>query len=162
MSARPPLVMVAAVGRLGAIGKAGGLPWSLPEDLRHFKARTLGHAIVMGRRTWESIGRPLPGRTSVVVSRGRPAVPAGVLLADSLDEAIALARAVDPEPIVIGGGVLYAAAMPLATRLVLTEVDQEVEGADTFFPEVPAEFQEVARRAGETPGVTFVEYVRSP
>ncbi len=162
MSARAPLTLVAAVGRGGAIGKAGALPWHLPEDLRHFKAATSGHAIVMGRRTWDSIGRALPGRTSIVVSRTQPSLPEGVLGAESLEAALALARAVDPEPRVIGGGILYAAAMPLATRLDLTEVDLEVEGADAFFPAIPGDFREVGRRAGETPGVTFVEYVRPP
>lgn len=157
---RAPLAMIAAVGPGRVIGKDGGLPWRLPEDLRHFKAATMGHAIVMGRRTWDSIGRPLPGRTSVVVSRGRPTLPDGIVLAHDLDEALRRARAVDAEPLIIGGGGVYAEAMPLATRLLVTEVEVEVEGGDAFFPPIPPDFREVSRRPGETPGVTFVEYVR--
>lgn len=161
MSGRhPPLAMIVAVGPGGVIGREGGLPWHLPEDLRHFKAETTGHAIVMGRRTWDSIGRALPGRTSVVVSRGQPALPAGVLLAHDLDDAVRRAREVDPEPMIIGGGAIYAAAMPYATRLLVTRVDLPVAGGDAFFPAIPGDFREVARRPGATPGVTFVTYER--
>jgi dihydrofolate reductase len=158
--ARAPLAMIVGVARGGVIGRAGGLPWHLPEDLRHFKAATTGHAIIMGRRTWESIGRALPGRTSVVVSTRELDLPPGVLSARDLDAALHRARAVDPEPFVIGGATLYQAAMPLATRLSVTEIDLEVPDGDTFFPAVPGDFREVSRRAGATPGLVFVEYVR--
>lgn len=157
---RAPLAMIVAIGQGGVIGKDGGLPWHLPEDLRHFKAETTGHAIVMGRRTWESIGRVLPGRTSVVVSRGRPPLPEGVLLAHDVDDAVRRAREIDPEPMIIGGGDVYAAAMPLATRLLVTEVDLAVDGGDAYFPAIPGDFREVSRRPGATPGVTFVTLVR--
>jgi dihydrofolate reductase len=162
MNTRAPLAMIVAMARGRVIGKDGTLPWRLPEDLQHFKAQTIGHAIIMGRLTWASIGRALPGRTSVVVSRTSPALPEGVLCAESVETAIALARAVDDEPFVIGGGALYEAALPAATRLLVTELDKDVEGGDTFFPPLPEGFQEVERRPGTTPHVSFVEYVRRP
>ncbi len=152
--------MVVAVGHRSVIGRGGALPWHLPEDLRHFKATTTGHAMIMGRLTWASIGRALPGRTSIVVSRRELDLPPGVLLACEIHVALSLARAVDPEPFVIGGGSIYLAAMPHATRLSVTEVDLDVPGGDAFFPAIPDDFREVSRRAGTTPGVAFVEYVR--
>lgn len=149
------------MARDGAIGKEGGLPWSIPEDLRHFKAKTLGHAMVMGRKTWQSIRRALPGRTSIVVSRGPLDLPAGVLLERSLEAALERARTFDSEPRVIGGGELYRLAMPTATVLHITHVDRVVEGCDTFFPPIdPQLFAPVERHVGETPGVEFVEYQR--
>jgi dihydrofolate reductase len=120
----------------------------------------MGHAMIMGRRTWASIGRALPGRTSVVLSSQRLPLTDGVLAARDLDEELRLARAVDPEPIVIGGGAVYAAAMPRTTRILLTAIDQDVPDGDAFFPPVGAGFREVSRRAGVTPGVTFVELRR--
>lgn len=155
-----PLGIIVGVARGGVIGRGGVLPWHLPEDLRHFKATTTGHAIIMGRRTWASIGRALPGRTSIVVSSGELDLPPGVIGARDLDAALARARDVDPEPYVIGGARLYEAAMPLATRLSVTEIDLEVPDGDTFFPPIPGDFREVSRRAGATPGLVFVEYVR--
>lgn len=131
---RPRLELVAAVAANGVIGRAGQLPWHLPDDLRHFKALTTGHPILMGRRTFESIGRPLPGRRSIVVSTTLAAPPApGVEVADSLGRALELAAASPGPAYVIGGGVLYAAALPLASALHLTELDEPVEG-DAFFP----------------------------
>src|SRR5690606_21247289 len=151
--------MIVAVGRGGVIGRDGALPWHVPEDLKHFKASTMGHAMIMGRRTWDSIGRALPGRTSIVLSRGAPELPEGVHHAQDLDGALRIARALDPEPVVIGGAAVYRAAMPLATRILLTEIDQDVEGGDVFFPPIGPAFVEVGRRPGTTPGVTFVELV---
>lgn len=107
------------------------MPWHLPADLKHFKAVTMGHPVVMGRRTFESIGRPLPGRRNVVISRGRPVLPEPVVLAASLEEA--LGQCDDEVVMVIGGGEIYTQAMPLATRMELTFIDTAVE-ADTFFP----------------------------
>ncbi len=154
------LAIVVAVARNGVIGKDGGLPWRLPEDLKHFRAVTTGHAIVMGRKTWDSIGRPLPQRRSIVVTRDPTFAAVGAEVAHDLGVALDLAFATDDEPRVIGGGQIYAAALPLATALYLTEVDQDVDG-DVFFPTVDrAAFREVARRTGETPGVTFVELRR--
>ncbi len=124
--------VIAAVAENGVIGKDGALPWRLPDDLRRFKALTMGKPIIMGRRTWESIGRPLPGRTSVVLSRhGRIGHP-GVVTHSSLDAALAALAAAE-EVLVIGGAALYAEAMPRADRLYLTEIHAAVEG-DTRFP----------------------------
>jgi dihydrofolate reductase len=145
MPAAPPRVtLVAARARDGAIGRGNALPWHLPEDLRHFKATTLGHPIVMGRRTFESIGRPLPGRRTIVVSRDAAWTHDGCERAGSLDEALALAAGA-PEVFVVGGGQLYATAMPRADRLIVTDVEIDVDG-DVFFPPIdPARWRLAAR-----------------
>jgi dihydrofolate reductase len=158
----PELHLIAAVAKGGCIGKDGALPWRVPEDLRHFKALTLGHAIVMGRKTFESIGKALPGRTNIVVTTRPPTTfPDGVRTATSLDAALEEARAVDPAPYIIGGGEIYRSALPFATHLHITHLDIEVPGGDAFFPPIdPATFFEVARRQGEAPGVAFVDYAR--
>jgi len=156
-----PLGMIAAVGNGRAIGKDGGVPWRIPEDLRHFKSTTLGHAIVMGRKTWDEVGKPLPGRTNVVLSRHKLELPPGVITVTDIAAGIEAARSVDPSPWIIGGGEIYRLAMPYATHLSITFVDRDVEDAEAFFPEIPAVFEERSRRAGETAGVVFVEYVRS-
>lgn len=162
MSAAGELALIAALGRRREIGKDGALPWRLPEDLKRFKRLTLGHAVIMGRKTFESIGRALPERRNIVISRGAPALPPGVELAPSLEAAIALARETDPAPMVIGGGDVYRAALPLATRLHLTHVDREVDGADAFFPELPeGAFVIEAEPPAETEGVRFVDYRRA-
>lgn len=129
---RPQLCLVAALASNGVIGADGKLPWHLPEDLRHFKALTLGHPVIMGRRTWESIGRPLPGRKSIVVSRQPTYRADGARLAASLDDALALC-ADAPIAFVIGGAALYAAALPIADVLEFTEIDAPFRG-DTRFP----------------------------
>jgi dihydrofolate reductase len=132
--ALPSLEIVAAVAANGVIGRGGGLAWHLPDDLKHFKQLTLGHAMIMGRRTFESIGKALPGRRSIVVSTTMTETPApGVELASSLDEAIRSAASTPGPAFVIGGAVLYAAALPRAAVLHMTELDDAVEG-DTFFP----------------------------
>jgi dihydrofolate reductase len=129
------IVLVAAMARHRAIGHGGQMPWHSPADLKHFKKVTLGNPVVMGRRTFESIGRPLPGRLNVVISRSRPQLPEGVVLAGSLEEALRQCAAHDAA-MVIGGGEIYSQAMPLATRMELTFIDTAVE-ADTFFPAWP-------------------------
>lgn len=126
------LVLVAAMARNRVIGDAGGMPWHLPADLKHFKTVTMGHPVIMGRRTFESIGKPLPGRTNVVVSRGRPDLPEGVLLAGSLDEA--LERIGGDTAMVIGGGEVFRQALPRADCMELTLIDAAING-DTCFPE---------------------------
>ena len=127
------LELVVAVAANGVIGRGGTLPWHLPDDLKHFKALTMGRAILMGRRTYESIGKPLPGRHSIVVSTTMDEPPAvGVDVARSLDEAIEIAKQKSPGPaFVIGGAALYDAALPRASVLHVTELDDAVEG-DTF------------------------------
>lgn len=128
------LSLIAAVSENGIIGRGGELPWHLPADLRRFKALTMGHHLLVGRKTWESIGRPLPGRTMVVISRRPGYAPAGVRVARSLEEAVALAAAAGEEEAFVGGGeALYRAALPQADRLYLTRVGAEVPG-DARFP----------------------------
>jgi len=141
------VTLVAAVARGGVIGRDGGIPWRLPEDLAQFKALTTGHAVVMGRRTWESIPdrfRPLPGRRNVVITRDPDWAAEGAERAGSVEEA--LARLGDEERVfVIGGAQVYAAALPHADELVLTEIGLDVDG-DTRFPEWDrAAFEEVSR-----------------
>src|SRR3970282_2251892 len=113
--------LVAAVAKNGVIGAAGKLPWRLPEDLKHFKALTLGHPVIMGRKTWESLGKPLPGRDNIVVTRSSGFEAHGASVASSLDAALALCMG-EPIVFVIGGGELYAEALPVADGLVLTEI----------------------------------------
>ena len=141
------IALIAALDRRHAIGRGNALPWHLPADLKRFKTLTMGHHLLMGRRTWESIGRPLPGRTTVVVSRGGVEVPAGVLTAASLEEAVKLAAAAgDDEAFVAGGAELYRRALPRADRLYLTRVLAPVQG-DVLFPAWnPAEWRLIERR----------------
>jgi dihydrofolate reductase len=124
--------LVVAADEQGGIGRDGGLPWHLPEDLRRFKALTMGKPIVMGRRTWDSIGRPLPGRRSLVVSRQGALAIEGAEVVDSLEAALHAMRDA-PEVCVIGGAELYRAALPLADRIYLTRVHATVD-ADTYLP----------------------------
>ncbi|ASJ23610.1 dihydrofolate reductase [Laribacter hongkongensis] len=136
MTQHPPLALIAARARNGVIGLDNRMPWHLPEDLAYFKRVTLGKPVVMGRKTFESIGRPLPGRLNIVVTRNPGWQAAGVQVAHSLDAALALAAAAVPEEIMlIGGAELYRQALPQADVLYLTEIDAEFAG-DAFFPEV--------------------------
>ena len=138
------LSLICAVARNGVIGRAGELPWHLPADLAHFKRVTWGKPIAMGRRTHESIGRALPGRRNIVVTRRRSYRPEGCETAPGLDAARALCEGKD-ELIVIGGAMLYAEALPHASRIYLTRVRAEVEG-DVRFPDFdPDEWVEVER-----------------
>ena len=157
--ARAPLTLVLAVSRNGVIGRGGQVPWHLPEDLKHFRRVTTGHAILMGRRTWDEVGKPLPNRRNIVISRKDGLHLEGAEVVPSLAEGIALARTTDPEPCVIGGAEIYRLAWPLATRIFLTEVDRDVEG-DTHFTVDRRGFRETERRPGETPGLTFVTLER--
>jgi dihydrofolate reductase len=155
------LQIIVALDRRRAIGKDGGLPWHLPEDLAHFKRTTSGHAILMGRRTFASIGRPLPKRRNLVVSSTPVDVP-GVETFGSLEGAVTAALESDPAPFVIGGARLYEAALPSTQTLHLTWVDLEEPGADTFFPDFdPSLFREVEHRPGEDPRLTFVRLERA-
>ena len=132
-SAGPRVYLVAAVASNGIIGANGALPWHLPEDLKHFKRLTLGHPVIMGRRTWESLKAPLPGRDNIVVSRTRGYEAAGAALASSLQAALALCLG-EPVVFVIGGSLLFAESLPLASGLVMTEIYRDFEG-DTWFPQ---------------------------
>ncbi|KXU36899.1 diacylglycerol kinase [Ventosimonas gracilis] len=135
-----PLALIAALGENRVIGRQGRLPWHLPQDLAHFKALTMGKPIIMGRKTWESIGRPLPGRLNLVISRtdlstGTAEVFTSLEAARSRADHWAQQQNAD-EIMVVGGGELYRQALPLATRLYLTRVALNPEG-DAFFPELP-------------------------
>lgn len=142
------LSVVAARAEGGVIGRGNGLPWRLPRDLARFKQLTLGKPVIMGRRTFESIGRPLPGRRNIVVTRNRAWRAAGVAAAADLDAALALARSAcgaEGEAFVIGGAALYAEALPRAGRIHLTEVEAAVDGDVWFPPFDEADFREIER-----------------
>jgi dihydrofolate reductase len=165
-SARPEIVLIAAVGENDVIGSDGDMPWKLSTDLKRFKRLTLGHPVVMGRKTFESIGRPLPGRRNIVVTRDAGWAHEGVARAGSLDEAFALAGETAGDAVmVIGGGTIYAAALPMADRLEITRVHAAPAG-DTLFPKIdPQLWQQVARETpprGEkdTADVTFLTFRR--
>ena len=148
----------------GVIGIDNRLPWRLPEDLQHFRALTTGHTIIMGRKTWESIGKPLPGRQNIVVSRQRDFHAPGALVAASLAAALALVTLPDPV-FVIGGAALYREALPAAMRLYFTEIERDFDG-DARFPEFSRRsWRETAREARRTEGsdgfgFAFAEYER--
>jgi len=136
--------IIVAMAQNRAIGINNTLPWRCPEDLKHFKALTMGHHMIMGRKTFDSIGKPLPGRTSVVVTRNPELNIDGCIVVHSLEAAIA-ASSGDEEIFIVGGAELYAQAIPLATTIYLTEIQQEVSG-DAYFPALnPNEWHEVAR-----------------
>jgi dihydrofolate reductase len=153
------IVGIAAVARNGVIGADGDIPWRIPEDWRRFKQLTMGQVLIMGRKTWASIGRPLPGRITYVVTRDRMWRGEDVFTVPFLDEAFAQAAAREPQTIfVAGGGEIYRAAWDRLTRLEITEVDAEPVG-DVTFPEInPAEWQETSREPHA--GFTFVSYRR--
>ena len=165
---RPEIVLVVAVADNGVIGRNGAMPWHLPADLRHFKRLTTGKPVIMGRKTFESIGKPLPGRHNIVLTRDAGWQTEGVTLAPNLAEAIAAAgldpRARAGEIMVVGGAQIYAEALPIATRIELTRIHVSPEG-DTFFPDPdPRHWREAARieqpAEGDAPAHDFLTYVR--
>ncbi len=157
---RPLALIVAWAGPDRVIGRQGALPWHLPEDLQRFRRLTWGHAILMGRATFQSIGRPLPGRRNLVLTQRRDFCPPGVEVFASLDAALDAAYSGDPQPYVIGGARLYEQTLPLATRLDVTEIAQPHAG-DVHFPGFAAqEFTLLSEEAAKTPGVRFLTYVR--
>ena len=134
MSGGPPLIsLIVAMAQNGVIGRDNSLPWRLPEDLKRFRACTLGKAILMGRRTFESIGRPLPERTNLVLTRDRSWSAHGVIVVHSVEEALAQAGSSD-ELVAVGGAQIYRLVLPFARRIYLTHVHADVPG-DTTFPE---------------------------
>ena len=138
--------LIVAMANHRVIGKGNALPWHLPADLRHFKATTMGHPIIMGRKTHESIGRPLPGRTNIVVTHKRDFRAEGCVVVHSLHEALQAAGEAD-EVFIMGGASLYEQALPLADRIYLTRIDADIDG-DTYFPEIDwTEWQEIERQA---------------
>lgn len=149
--------LVVARARNGVIGAAGGMPWRMPSDLKFFKALTMGKPIIMGRKTFESLGKPLPGRTNIVVTRQEGYAPEGVEVAETLERAIDLASDFAyaqgvAEIMIIGGGEIYRQSLAIADRIYLTEIDMVVDG-DTTFPDLDTEvWQEVwrdPRKAGK-------------
>ncbi len=165
-----PLVLVAAVARNGVIGAGGGLPWRLSSDLKRFKALTWGKPLMMGRKTFASIGRALPGRDTIVVTHDPAFAPPGALVARSLDEALDLAaeraRAMSADDIVVaGGGEIYAQTIALARRLFITEVALDAQG-EARFPAIDRDvWRETRRETGkrgprDDADFTFVEYER--
>ena len=149
------IYLVAALARNGVIGAQGKMPWHLPEDLKHFKQLTLGHPVLMGRRTWDSLGKPLPGRENIVISRTPGYEAPGASVASTFEAAIALCTG-EPVVFVIGGAEIYAAALPLADGLVLTEIDRDYEG-DTRFPDWDRKAWRVSQKETHTAasGVRF-------
>lgn len=146
------LSIIVAMAQNRTIGVDNTLPWRCPEDLKHFKALTMGHHMIMGRKTYDSIGKPLPGRTTVVVTRNTGLQIEGCVMAHSLEQAVA-ACAGDEQVFIVGGAELYAQALPLVDTLYITEIRQDVEG-DAHFPDFDkAAWQEVSRevRSQETP-----------
>ena len=162
--------LIYARARNGVIGANNSLPWHLPQDLAHFKRLTTGAPVIMGRKTWDSLPprfKPLPGRTNIVVTRQSEWHSEGALGADSLDWALALCASQQPLPAevwVIGGAQLFAAALPVAQRAVVTELEQDFDG-DVFAPSLDGQWQETARDAQVTPDglrFAFVTYTRTP
>ena len=161
------LVLIAALDRHNAIGKGNTLPWHLPDDLKRFKALTLGKPLLMGRKTAESLGRALPGRRNLVLTRSGQGPFTGMEAVASMDGALAIARAdCADELCVIGGGELYALCLPHATRMHLTHVDTVVDDADAFFPQFdPAQWRATQREphvadAKHALAFEFVDYLR--
>lgn len=168
MEADPRISLVAAVDRKLGIGRGNAMPWHLPDDFRHFKALTLGKPILMGRRTAESLGRALPGRRNLVLTRGGRVPFDGMETVASLDAALAAAREDGAaELCVIGGGQVYALALPRAATMRLTHVDTVVEDADAFFPAFDAADWRIVSRerhaadARHAFGFEFVDYMRA-
>lgn len=156
--------IIVAIAENNVIGANNQLIWHIPEDLKRFKALTTGHHVIMGRKTFESIGRPLPKRTNIVVSRSKNYVAEGCIVATSLEEALKVSAS-DSEVFIIGGGELYRQALPMAHKLYITLVHKKFEG-DTLFPEIDYyQWREVSREKGKTTEsdgleYTFVDYVK--
>ena len=152
---------VVARARNGVIGKDNAIPWRIPEDMRRFKALTMGKPVIMGRKTWDSLPKkPLPGRTNIVVTRDRGFHAEGAMVAHSAEEALERAQFEKPTEIaVIGGAEIYAALLPRATRIHLTEIDADFEGDATMPPFDPAAWHEVDREPHTTADGLAYAYV---
>jgi dihydrofolate reductase len=161
-SSGPKIYLVAAVAANGIIGARGKLPWHIPEELKHFKKLTMGHPIIMGRRTWESLKGALPGRENIVVTRTPGYEAAGAAVANSLEAALAMCAG-ETVAFVIGGTQLFEASLPIAAGMVLTEIQRDYEG-DTWFPKWDRAQWRVSQREAHTAGdgtrFDFVFYER--
>ena len=160
----PSIAIIAALDRNGAIGRGGQLLWHEREDQKHFRAVTMGCPVIMGRKTWDSLPakfKPLPGRRNIVVTRSPAWSGEGAEVAASLTAALTLSAGAGATKVfVIGGGELYAAALPLADELVLTRIDAAFDGADAFFPAIdPVDYFETAREAHTSAGGTAYTFV---
>ncbi len=162
---RPVIALIAALARNRAIGLNNRMPWHLPDDLKRFRQLTTGHRVIMGRKTFDSIGRPLPGRTNIIISRSNTFNAHGCTVVHSVDEALAAADPTGAISFVIGGAEIYRQALSRASRMFLTEIDAEFEG-DTFFPPFDVQqWNEVRRERRNSDGIhpivyDFVEYAR--
>jgi dihydrofolate reductase len=172
MQSSMQLNLIYARARNGVIGKDGALPWHLPEDLMHFKRTTLGYPVIMGRKTWDSLPpqfRPLPGRANIVITRQenwhQNAAPSGAQPANSLPNALLICEQIQPDleqVWVIGGAQIYAEALPLAHKIVMTQIDADFEG-DAFAPALGAQWREAARESHVSKtglAFSFVTYTR--
>jgi dihydrofolate reductase len=154
----PQVYLVAAVAANGIIGAGGKLPWHIPEELKHFKKLTLGHPVIMGRRTWESLKGPLPGRENIVVTRTAGYRAEGAAVASSLEASLAMCAG-EPVAFVIGGTRLFEESLPIAAGLVLTEIKRDYQG-DTWFPKWDrAEWRESQREPHSAPDGTKFDFV---
>ncbi|MFN0299352.1 MAG: dihydrofolate reductase [Burkholderiales bacterium] len=162
---RPVIALIAALARNRAIGLDNRMPWHLPDDLRRFRQLTTGHRVIMGRKTFDSIGRPLPGRTNIIISRSNTFNAPGCTVVHSVDEALAGDDPTGTISFVIGGAEIYRQALSRASRMFLTEIDAEFEG-DTFFPPIDKQHWNEIRRERRNSDAThpivydFVEYER--
>jgi dihydrofolate reductase len=151
---KPKLILIVAMARNRVIGKDGDLPWRLPEDLKRFRSLTMGHPIIMGRKTYDSIGRALPGRRNIVISRQQDLRIDGVETTSSLAAALEMTTEAD-KVFVIGGQQIYLAALPVADRIELTQIDKDFDG-DVLFPEIsPAQWQQSGEQPGQESGNGF-------
>jgi dihydrofolate reductase len=146
--------VIAAVSENGVIGREGKLPWYIPEDLKHFKKLTSGNVVIMGRKTYESIGKPLPNRINIVITRDKNKIIDGCITVNSIEEAIKKAGN-DKQIFIIGGGEIYKKSLNFANKVYLTKVHQVIEG-DTYFPTLNKNWKEVRREDKE--GYSFITY----
>ena len=149
------IIIIAAVAENGVIGRAGKLPWHIPEDLKRFRALTTGHPVIMGRKTFESIGKPLPDRKNIVITGQKDYHRDGIVIVHSLDEALKACSG--EKAFVIGGSSVFEEALPFANRLEITQIHRVVEG-DVYFPAIGGEWIEKKREDYE--GFSFVSYVK--
>lgn len=151
------LIIIAAVSENNVIGKDGKLPWHIPEDMKHFRSLTLGHPVIMGRKTFESLGKPLDKRVNIVITSQKNYTPEGIVIVHTFQEALDRCRNYE-KAFVIGGASVFADALPLADRLELTRVHSNIEG-DAFFPDFDlSQWKEIAKEEHE--GFSFITYTR--
>lgn len=140
------IIAIAAIGKNRELGSQNQLSWRIPEDFKRVKELTMGHPLIMGRKTYESIGRPLPGRTTIIITRDKSYMTEGCVIVNSIEEALEKAREIEQEKIFIfGGAEIYKLALPYINKLYLTLIDDEDIGADAFFPEYMQNFEEILR-----------------